>query len=80
VLQAGLLQEGLAQDVLLLGRLLHRGGLARRGLVLDEEAVPLADGDLVPRAEHLLLDGRPVDLDAVGAVVVADVPEAVAEG
>src|SRR5262249_25536570 len=47
----------------------------RRQGVVDGEAA-LGDADLVAGVEHLPLHPRPVDLDPVGAVQVAEVPVA----
>src|SRR5437016_2383529 len=45
---------------------------------MDDESA-LADGQLVAGMDDFLLNARAVDLDAVGAVEVAQVPVAVAE-
>src|SRR5688500_8450637 len=77
LLQTGLLQQRLAEDVLLLGEdVLERA--ADRELVLDRVLV-VGNADLVAGPQGAAERPLAVDLDAVGAAEVANVPDPVAQ-
>src|SRR5262249_31855609 len=74
--EAGLLQEGLREDVLVLAQ----DGLQRVPPVLGQVVLngifALGDGQLVAGPQRPLEDALAVDLQAVGAAEVADLPVA----